>query len=78
MQYVKCTIWLPLILSADNLNVIKWWVDAFYVAHDDMRGHTGATMSLGRRSVISMSKKKKLNTKSSNEAETIGADDALP
>ena len=24
LQYVKCTIQMPLILSEDNLNVIKW------------------------------------------------------
>ena len=65
LQYVKCTIQLPLILSADNLNVLKWWVDASYAAHDDMGGNTTATMSLGFGSLISMSKKQKINTMSS-------------
>ena len=65
-------------MSADNLNVIKWWVDASYAAHDDMHRHTGANMSLGCGLVLSMSKKQKLNMKSSTEAELIGADDALP
>ena len=32
----------------------------------------------GRGSIISISKKQKLNTKSSTEAELIGADDAMP
>ena len=32
----------------------------------------------GRRSIISISKKQKLNTKSSTEAELIGSDDAMP
>ena len=36
LKYVKCTIRLPLILSADNLNAVKWWVYASYSAHDDM------------------------------------------
>ena len=48
------------------------------MAHDDMRGQTGATMSLGRGSVLSMSKMHKLNTKSSTKTEIIKADDALP
>ena len=78
LQYVKCTIRLPLILSADNLNIVKWWVDTSYAAYDDILGHTGATMSLGRGSLFSMSKKQKINTKSSTEAELIGEDDALP
>ena len=45
--YLKRTIKLPLILQAKEVNVIKWWVDASYAAHDDMRGHTGGTMSMG-------------------------------
>ena len=32
----------------------------------------------GRGSIISISKKQKLNTKSSTEAEIIGAEDAMP
>ena len=56
MQYIKCTIRLPLILSADNLNIIKLWVDASYIEHDDMRRHTGTTIYLGRGLVLSMSK----------------------
>jgi hypothetical protein len=69
---------MPLILKADSLNIIKWWVDASYATHGDCRGHTGATMSLGRGSVIGMSKKKKFNTKSSTECELVGVDDASP
>ena len=65
-------------MSADNLNIIKWWVDASYAAHDDMCGHTEETMSLVCGLVLSMSKEQKLNTKSSTKAELIGADDALP
>ena len=34
--YLKRTIKLPLILRADIVNVLKWWVDASYAAHDDM------------------------------------------
>ena len=61
--------------------MLKWWVDALYAAHDDMWGHTGGTMSMGkdgRGSIISISKKQKLKTKSSTEAELIGEDDAMP
>ena len=43
--------------SADNLNFIKWWVDASHVAHDGMYSHTGATMYMGCGLVINMSKK---------------------
>ena len=60
---------------------MKLWVEASYAAHDDMRGHTGRTMSMGKDkhgSIISISQKQKLNTKSSTEAELIGEDYAMP
>ena len=61
--------------------MLKWWVDASYAAHDNMRGHTGLTMSMGkygRGLIIIISKNQKLNTKSLMEAELVGADGAMP
>jgi hypothetical protein len=78
LKYIGGTIYIPLILRVDNLNVIKWWVDASYATHGDCRGHTGAMMSLGRGAIIGMSKKQKLNTKSYTECELLGVDDASP
>jgi hypothetical protein len=78
LKYIRCTIHLPLILKAESLDVIKWWVDASFDTHDNCRGHTGATMSLGKGSVIGMSRKQKINNRSSTEAELVGADDAIP
>jgi hypothetical protein len=78
LSYIRGTVYMPLILKADSLIIIKWWVDASYATHGDCRGHTGATMSLGRGSVIGMSRKQKLNTKSSTECELVGVDDASP
>jgi hypothetical protein len=78
VRYLKSRITLPLILMADNLNIIKWWVDTSYACHGDSRVHTEATMSLGKGSVSSMSKKQKINTRSSNESELVGADDTMP
>jgi hypothetical protein len=43
-----------------------------------MRSHTGGAMSMGTGAVYSTLKKHKLNTKSSTEAELVGADDVLP
>jgi hypothetical protein len=78
LRYIKGTIYLPLILRADRLNIIKWWVDASFAIHDDCRGHTGVTMSLGKDSIIGMSKKQKINTRNSTECELVGADNAMP
>mmetsp|Transcript_34004 Transcript_34004/g.65363 ORF Transcript_34004/g.65363 Transcript_34004/m.65363 type:complete len:106 (-) Transcript_34004:390-707(-) len=52
------------------------WVDASFAVHPDYRSHTGAVLSLGKGGVISVSRKQRLNTKSSTEAEVVGVDDA--
>ena len=43
-----------------------------------MRSHTGGVISFGRGGLICKSKKQNINTKSSTEAELIGASDYLP
>ena len=77
LGYLKGTLHMPLILSADSLTLSRWWVDAAYAVHDDCRGHTGAGMSFGQGMVMSYSWKHKINTKSSTEAEIVGVDDSL-
>jgi hypothetical protein len=78
LSYLRNTIELPLILSADGSHVIKWWADASFAVRNDMRSQTGATMSMGRGGIYSMARKQKLNTTSSTEAEVVGADDVMP
>jgi hypothetical protein len=63
-------------LSADDLSVVKWFVDTSFAMHPDFRSHTSGMMTFGRGSVQLLSKKQKLNTKSSTEAKLVGADDA--
>ena len=56
-------------------------MDASYAAHADMRGHTEETLSMGKDghgSIISISKKQKINTKILTEEELIGAENAMP
>ena len=43
--------------------------------HPDCKSHTGVCLTLGHGSVLSISAKKKFNTKSSTEAELVGVDD---
>ena len=69
---------LPLTLETDGTNIVKWWVDAFFAVHPDMKSHTGATMSLGKGSVYSTSIRQKLNTTSSTEAELVGVSNVMP
>ena len=78
MRYLRGTRDLPLVLSADGSGILKWWVDAAFAVHPNMRGHSGGGLSLGRGFPIVTSTKQKLNAKSSTEAEIIGADDFMP
>jgi hypothetical protein len=43
-------------LEADNLSMVKWWVDALYEVHPGgMKSHNGATISLEKGSIYSRS-----------------------
>jgi hypothetical protein len=74
MKYLNGTRELKLTLSADNLHCIKWYVDASFAVHPDYKSHTGATMSYGDGdgAVQSISRKQKLNIRSSTESELAG------
>jgi hypothetical protein len=37
MQYLCSTVDLPLALEADNTHIVKWWVDALYAVHPNMK-----------------------------------------
>ena len=78
LEYIKGTIDTVLTLGADSLDKLRTWVDASYAVHPDMRSHTGGIMSFGTGGFIPKSWKQKLNTKSSTEAELVGASDYLP
>ena len=77
VRYLKNTSHYPLTLETKSLNSIKWWIDASYGVHPDMRSHTGGTMTLGKGSVYSSSIRQKLNTRSSTEAELVGVNDMM-
>ena len=66
-----------LTLEAGNLTSIVWWVDASFGVHHDLKSHTGATMTMGKGSPISILSKQKINTRSSTEAELVGVNDVM-
>jgi hypothetical protein len=78
MKYLRGTRELPLLLGGDNTGIVKWYVDASFAVHPNMRGHTGGAVTLGRGCPIVTSTKQKLNTRSSTEAELVGVDDLMP
>ena len=76
MKYLNGTRNLVVTLHADKLNILKWYVDTSFAVHTDFRSHTGVAMTMGKGALMSMSRKQKLNTKSSTISELVGADDA--
>jgi hypothetical protein len=78
MRYIRGNSTMPLILSANGNDILKWWVDASFTVHPNMRSHSGGGLSLGRGFPIVGSTKQKLNTQSSTETEIVGADDFMP
>jgi hypothetical protein len=67
-----------LTISCDKLEKLTWYIDGLYAAHEDMKGHTGAVLTIGDSVVLCKSNKQKVNTRSSTESELIAIDDTLP
>jgi hypothetical protein len=79
MKYLNGTRELKLTLSADNLHFIKWYLDASFAVHPDYKSHTSTTMVYGdgNGAVQSISRKQKLNTKSSTKSNLVRVDNVL-
>jgi hypothetical protein len=78
IKYLRAEPHLDLTLEADDTKIMKWWIDASFAVHPDMKSHTGGTMSMGKGSIYSTSTRQKLNTTSSTEAELVGVSDLMP
>ena len=78
LQYLRGTSTLPLTLEADDSHIVNWWVDATFAVTSDMKSQTGGAMSMGKGAVYSASLRQRLNTRSSTEAELVGANDFMP
>jgi hypothetical protein len=76
MKYLNGTRNEYLTLSADNLRVVKWYVDASFATHPDFKSHTGAVMMLGKGAMQSIARKQRMNVRSSMKGELVAVDDA--
>ena len=56
---------------------MKWFIDASFAVHPDFKSHTGSIMTMGEGAMQVMSRKQKLVSRSSTEAELIAVDDAV-
>ena len=77
MNYIQGTIGHRYFRKTHKSGNIKWYVNAEFSVHKDMRSHTGGFMNMGTWGVYVQSSKKKLNTKSSTEADLVGVDNVL-
>jgi hypothetical protein len=48
IKYLRGCPDLPLTLDADDMCMIRWWVDGSFAVHPDMKSHTGAVMPIGK------------------------------
>jgi hypothetical protein len=60
IPYLQGTDHEPLTLEANTLSVIKWWVDASYAVHPDMKSCTCGMMTLGKGTTYGTSTCQKL------------------
>ncbi|CAJ1956176.1 unnamed protein product [Cylindrotheca closterium] len=77
MRYMHSTKKWHLTLSADNLQVMKCFVDASFAVHPDFKSHTGGVMTMGVGAMQAISKKQKLNSCRSTHAELIRGDNVI-
>ena len=77
ITYLQETIHLPLVIDIDDSITRSWNIDASFAVHPDCKSYTGVCLTLGHGSVLSLSLKQKINTKSSTEAELVGVDGAM-
>jgi hypothetical protein len=61
---------------SDDLQEVKWYVDASFAVHPDFKSHTGAMMMLGKGAMQSIARKQKMNVQSSTEGKLVAVEDA--
>ena len=77
LQYIKSSLKDVLVLCADNLSIVKWYVNASSVVHPNFKSHTGVAKTYGAGVSIAVSHKQKLNMRSCTKAELVGVEDGI-
>ena len=54
ISYLKETVHLPLVVSANDSGRLTWNIDASFAVYPDCKSHTGACLTLGHGSILSM------------------------
>jgi hypothetical protein len=53
LEYLRRTLDAFLMLGADDLGIIRTWVDASYAVHEDMKSQSGGIVSFSQEAVMS-------------------------
>ena len=69
MRYIRVTTHLLLILWSDKTDVLKLCINISYMFHQGNKSHTGDILTLVKLSIVNVSPKQNINTKSSMEVE---------
>ena len=75
LKYLRATPDEELILGGGT--TLTAYIDASYGVHEDAKSHTGVVIKLGKGTIHVCSRKQKINSKSSTEAELIALSDGL-
>ena len=65
-------------LEADSMDTIRWWINAAYGVHPDLKGHSGGMIFLGKGAVASKLSRHRIKSRSSTGSDIIGYDDHIP
>jgi len=77
MKYLERTKNFVPILRANDMMLLRWYVDTAYAVHSDFKGHMGGLSKLGKSRLCNSLRKQHLNTRSTTETELIGVHDVL-
>jgi hypothetical protein len=78
LGYLKMTSHRARIISRrGDLGKLVAYVDASFACHVDGKGHTGLVIKWGITTLVTLSRKQKIATKDSTEAELVGVSDTL-
>ena len=77
MKFLDQTKEDVLTLEAKNLQIVNWHTNIAFAVHPDFWSHTGINLSFGKGTITGVSRKQKMNTRSSTEAELVRADEMM-
>ena len=68
INYIRATRGMELTLEEESMDTIRWWIDAEYGMHQDLKGHSGGMMSPGKCASASKLSRHSINSRSSTES----------